>query len=190
MFKSTLITAIALLILLLPATVSANRHKKPAVRKVDSTEIKKDAFLLEHALTNVADTLVENVINFSKQFLGTPYRYSGSTPSGFDCSGFVGHLFKNTGVELPRNSSAMAKVGDAVEKKNLQPGDLVFFKGRSRRSGVGHVGMVVQASDSGIYMIHSSTSRGVVVEDFTKSVYFKNRFIKAKRITQNQPAKN
>ena len=76
----------------------------------------------------------------------------------------------------------MAKVGESVEKGSLKPGDLVFFKGRGRRSGVGHVGMVVQANDSSVLMVHSSTSRGVVVEDITKSAYFKKRFIKAKRV--------
>lgn len=191
MFRSTIKTSVLLLIILLPILAGARpRHRKHTVRKVDSTEIRKDRFLLENAITDVADTLVSNIISFSKQFVGTPYRYSGTTPSGFDCSGFVGHLFKDKGVDLPRNSSAMAKVGDAVDKKNLKPGDLVFFKGRGRRSGVGHVGMVVQANDSSVYMIHSSTSRGVVVEDFTKSSYFKNRFIKAKRILPAPTQKN
>jgi Cell wall-associated hydrolases (invasion-associated proteins) len=160
------------------------------VHKADSTTIQKEKFILERAITNVADTVVENIISFSKQYLGTPYRYSGTTSSGFDCSGFVGHLFKSKGVELPRNSSAMAKVGEAVDKGNLQPGDLVFFKGRGRRGGVGHVGMVVQANDSSVLMVHSSTSRGVVVEDITKSAYFKKRFIKAKRIMPNPTSKN
>jgi cell wall-associated NlpC family hydrolase len=187
MFKSSIIVlVVALLSLAATDVASANRrHRKHTPRKADSTVIKKETFLLENAITNVADTVVENLLSFSKQFLGTPYRYSGTSASGFDCSGFVGHLFKSKGVDLPRNSSAMAKVGEAVEKTDLQPGDLVFFKGRGRRSGVGHVGMVVQANDSGVYMVHSSTSRGVVVEDFTKSPYFRNRFIKAKRVVQN-----
>lgn len=183
MLKLNITLVFVLILALFSNSASANRHhhKRPAHR-VDSTVIKKDKFILENAITNVADTVVENLISFSKQFLGTPYKYSGTTANGFDCSGFVGYLFKSKGMDLPRNSSAMAKVGESVEKDNLKPGDLVFFKGRSRRSGVGHVGMVVQASDSGIFIVHSSTSRGVVVEDITKSAYFKNRFIKAKRV--------
>ena len=183
MSKTTIITLTVAFLLLLSIDSSARRvHKRHVVRKADSTAIKKEKFILEKALTNVADTVVEGLISFSKQYLGTPYRYSGSTSSGFDCSGFVGHLFKSKGLELPRSSSSMAKVGESVEKGSLKPGDLVFFKGRGRRSGVGHVGMVVQANDSSVLMVHSSTSRGVVVEDITKSAYFKKRFIKAKRV--------
>lgn len=190
MFKSTIIT-LAISILLLSAFDStARRSKRRVVRKADSTAISKERFIIEKALTNVADTVVENLITFSKQYLGTPYRYSGTTASGFDCSGFVGHLFKSKGMELPRNSSAMAKVGESVEKNNIKPGDLVFFKGRGRRSGVGHVGMVVQANDSSVLMVHSSTSRGVVVEDITKSAYFKKRFIKAKRVVSSPSSRN
>ena len=191
MSKLTIITlAVAFLLLLSFDSTARRSHKRHVVHKADSTTIQKEKFILERAITNVADTVVENIISFSKQYLGTPYRYSGTTSSGFDCSGFVGHLFKSKGVELPRNSSAMAKVGEAVDKGSLQPGDLVFFKGRGRRSGVGHVGMVVQANDSSVLMVHSSTSRGVVVEDITKSAYFKKRFIKAKRIMPNPNSKN
>lgn len=191
MLKSTIITLAVTFLLLLSFDSMAKRpHRRHVVHKADSTSIQKERFILEKAITNVADTVVENIISFSKQYLGTPYRYSGTTSSGFDCSGFVGHLFKSKGVELPRNSSAMAKVGEAVDKGNLQPGDLVFFKGRGRRSGVGHVGMVVQANDSSVLMVHSSTSRGVVVEDITRSAYFKKRFIKAKRIMPNPNSKN
>jgi len=191
MSKTTIVTlAVAFLLFLSLDSAARRPHKRHVVRKVDSTIIKKEKFILEKALTTVADTVVENIISFSKQYLGTPYRYSGTTSSGFDCSGFVGHLFKSKGVELPRNSSAMAKVGESVDKSNLQPGDLVFFKGRGRRSGVGHVGMVVQANDSSVLMVHSSTSRGVVVEDITKSAYFKKRFIKAKRVMPNSTSQN
>lgn len=192
MIKSTIITLCVIAILLASPGAEANRrhhsHKR-AAHRVDSSVIRKDRNILENAITNVADTVVENILAFSKQYLGTPYRYSGTTASGFDCSGFVGHLFKSKGMELPRNSSAMANVGESVDKGNLKPGDLVFFKGRNRRGGVGHVGMVVQANDSSIYIVHSSTSRGVVVEDITKSSYLKNRFVKAKRVVQN-PSKN
>jgi cell wall-associated NlpC family hydrolase len=191
MSKSTIITLAVIFLMFLSVDSTARRsHRRHVVHKADSTTIQKEKFILERAITNVADTVVENIISFSKQYLGTPYRYSGTTSSGFDCSGFVGHLFKSKGVDLPRNSSAMAKVGEAVEKSNLKPGDLVFFKGRGRRSGVGHVGMVVQANDSSVLMVHSSTSRGVVVEDITKSAYFKKRFIKAKRVMPNPTSRN
>lgn len=191
MFKSTIITLTVAFLLLLSFDSTARRtHRRHVVHKADSTIIKKETSVLEKAIANVADPVVENIISFSKQYLGTPYHYSGTTSSGFDCSGFIGHLFKSKGVELPRNSSAMAKVGESIEKENLKPGDLVFFKGRGRRSGVHHVGMVVQSNDSSVLMVHLSSSRGVVVEDFTKSSYFRNRFIKAKRIVPEPTSKN
>jgi cell wall-associated NlpC family hydrolase len=133
-----------------------------------------------------SDTLneyVDEIIHFAKRFLGTPYQYAGSTPSGFDCSGFIYYVMGNFGIQLSRSSPGIAEFGKTVKLSELQPGDLMFFKGRNlNATGVGHVAMVVEVVDGQIKFIHSSSSRGVVIDTFNSSKYYIPRFIKAKRL--------
>ena len=137
-----------------------------------------------------ADTLVkknsqqvDELISFAKKFLGTPYRYAGTTPSGFDCSGFINYVFGNFGFQLTRTSYGLAEFGQTVKLAEIQPGDLMFFKGSNASSTqVGHVAMVIEVTPDAIKFIHSSTSRGVVVDNFKTSKYYVPRFIKAKRL--------
>jgi cell wall-associated NlpC family hydrolase len=126
---------------------------------------------------------VDEIIKFSKKFLGTPYQYAGSTPSGFDCSGFINYVMGNFGFQLSRSSPGIAEFGKTVKLSELQPGDLMFFKGRSVNSTtVGHVAMVVEVNNGVIKFIHSSTSRGVVIDTFNGSQYYVPRYLKAKRL--------
>lgn len=126
---------------------------------------------------------VDQIITFAKKFLGTPYHYSGMTPSGFDCSGFINYIFGNFGFELTRTSYGLAEYGKTVKLADIRPGDLIFFKGRSVSSmKVGHVAMVVEVTPDAINFIHSSTSRGVVIDNFKTSKYYIPRYIKAKRL--------
>ncbi len=87
------------------------------------------------------------VLNYAYQFLGTPYVWGGSTPSGFDCSGFTSYVYRKFGVNLPRVSRAQATVGTKVAYSNLQAGDLVFFGSGS----ISHVGIYIGGGN----MIHS-----------------------------------
>jgi cell wall-associated NlpC family hydrolase len=126
---------------------------------------------------------VDDLISFAKRFLGTPYRYAGTTPSGFDCSGFIMYVFGHFGLNLVRTSYGMAELGTSVKLSEIRPGDLMFFKGRDINSTkVGHVAMVVEVSPTAIKFIHASSSRGITIDNFKTSKYFIARFIKAKRL--------
>lgn len=126
---------------------------------------------------------VDQIIGFAKKFLGTPYHYAGSTPSGFDCSGFIYYVFGNFGLQLTRSSYGLAELGETVKLADIRPGDLMFFKGRNANSTrVGHVALVVEVTPDAIRFIHASTSRGVVIDNFKTSKYYIPRFIKAKRL--------
>lgn len=151
--------------------------------------IQKDTTLnIAHHVKNSKE--VDELINFAKRFLGTPYRYAGSTPSGFDCSGFISYIFGNFGLSLVHSSYAMAELGQTVRLSDIRPGDLMFFKGSDINSTrVGHVAMVVEVSPDAIKFIHSSTSRGVTIENFKTSKYFIPRFIKAKRLDYGEEPK-
>lgn len=151
----------------------------------DSLAIKKSAIGTQSSSSG-KDTIneyVDEIIKFSKKFLGTPYQYAGATPSGFDCSGFINYVMGNFGFQLSRSSPGIAEFGKTVKISELQPGDLMFFKGRSVNSAtVGHVAMVVEVNNGVIKFIHSSTSRGVVIDTFNGSQYYVPRYLKAKRL--------
>ncbi|KQL50671.1 peptidase P60 [Heyndrickxia shackletonii] len=114
------------------------------------------------------------VINVAKKYLGTPYRYGGMSPTGFDCSGFVSYSYKKIGVNLPHSADAMFQRGKKVSKTNLKPGDLVFFNTGSKK--VSHVAIYIGNNK----VIHS-VSNGVKI-DCLNCTYWKTRYIGAKRI--------
>jgi len=131
---------------------------------------------------------IDELIKFAKTFLGTPYRYAGTTPSGFDCSGFIYYIMGSFGFTVTRTSYGLADLGRNIKLADVKPGDLLFFKGRNvNNSNVGHVGMVVEVREDAIMFIHSSSSRGVVIDNFKVSSYYIPRFIKAKRMDYGEP---
>lgn len=109
-----------------------------------------------------------SIISSSLRFLGAPYRYGGTTARGFDCSGFVGHVFGILDIKLPRSSREQAKIGTHVEKNALVPADLVFFK-TGGSSKINHVGIYVGDNR----FIHASTSRGIVITSLNEKYYLK-----------------
>jgi cell wall-associated NlpC family hydrolase len=82
-----------------------------------------------------------SVISYAEQFIGVPYVWGGTSPNGFDCSGFVQYVYAHFGVSIDRTSQAQFGDGVAVSQSDLQPGDLVFF--HDDGSGPGHVGMYI-----------------------------------------------
>lgn len=126
---------------------------------------------------------IDRIISYAKKYLGTPYRSAGMTPSGFDCSGFIFYVMSNFGLTLTHSSYGMAEFGKTVKLADIRPGDLMFFKGSNVRSSrVGHVAMVVEVTPNEIKFIHSSTSRGVVIDNFKASKYYIPRYITTKRL--------
>ena len=86
----------------------------------------------------------QKLVDTAKKYLGTKYVWGGSTPDGFDCSGLVQYVANQNGIKVNRTSQEQFKNGTAVSKENLQPGDLVFFKGSDGTStSPGHVGIYV-----------------------------------------------
>jgi cell wall-associated NlpC family hydrolase len=116
------------------------------------------------------------LIQTAMDFLGVPYRNGGSDPSGFDCSGLVQWVFAHHGTTLPREVKDQYRVGRAVDLRDVEPGDLIFFETVSR--GASHVGMAIGEGR----FIHAPSSNGVVrVEPYTAN-YWIRRFVGARRV--------
>ena len=142
----------------------------------------KRGTVLEQLEQNSRNNIVDQVINYAYRFRGTPYRYGASSPKGFDCSGFTSYVFKRFGIDLDRSSRGQITDGVRVKKNELQPGDLVFFQGRSGRGGVGHVGIVTKVNDDNTFhFIHSACSSGVTESKNTES-YYSRRYVGACRV--------
>lgn len=143
---------------------------------------RRQGSVLEQLEQNSRNNIVDQVINYAYRFRGTPYRYGAMSPRGFDCSGFTSYVFKRFGIELNRSSRGQITDGVRVKKSELQPGDLVFFQGRSGRGGVGHVGIVTRVNeDNTFHFIHSACSSGVTESKNTES-YYNRRYVGACRV--------
>jgi cell wall-associated NlpC family hydrolase len=111
------------------------------------------------------------VVGIAMQYLGIPYVYGGSTPSGFDCSGFIMYVYAQVGVSLPHNAAAQYGHGTPVDRSQLQPGDLVFF------NGLGHNGIYI----GGGSFIHSPHT-GDVVKISSLSGWYDSTWVGARRL--------
>lgn len=142
-------------------TTTANKPSKPRYevpQKIDMSQIKSEA--------------TERLLKEAQSWLGTSYRYGGNDRSGVDCSGFVTQVFdKALGIALPRTSYQQQEYCTDIKQSELQPGDLVFFTVRGGQN-VGHVGIYVGQGN----MIHSSSSRGVIISSLDNNYYRTNYF--------------
>jgi hypothetical protein len=107
---------------------------------------------------------------------GAPYRNGGSTPAGFDCSGFVQYVFGQNGVALPREVRDQYRMGRTIDRGRVEAGDLVFFT--TGTPGASHVGIAL----GGDQFVHAPSSTGVVRVEQLSAPYWSNRFIGARRI--------
>ena len=118
------------------------------------------------------------IAQYAQQYVGYPYVYGGSSPSGFDCSGFVTYVCKHFGYSVNRTASAQMDNGTAVSKSQLQPGDLVFFNNGNSSKQATHVGIYI----GGNQFVHASTPTvGVIVSDMD-SAYYGTGFVGARRL--------
>ncbi|MGA0558931.1 C40 family peptidase [Larkinella sp. VNQ87] len=126
--------------------------------------------------------LVHDLLGYAKKYLSSRYRSGGSSPRGFDCSGFTRFCFSKFGITLPHSSAAQGNVGVEVEQEVARPGDLIFFKGHSSRSSqIGHVGMIVEIVGDRIKFIHSAWNGGVRY-DWLHASYYQRRFVGIRRV--------
>lgn len=126
---------------------------------------------------NKADQIINTALSFS----GVRYKFGGTTTKGMDCSGLLYVSFGEHDVQLPRTSFHMAEEGHRITVKNVEKGDLLFFKTSRGSKRINHVGMVVGTDNDEITFIHASTSRGVTVSSL-RDGFWNQAFVKATRI--------
>ncbi|TRW44568.1 C40 family peptidase [Georgenia yuyongxinii] len=107
-----------------PAAAASRSGERPALAEATET-----AAATEVAPAPAPAASASAIVNYARQFVGTPYVYGGVTPAGFDCSGFTQYVFANSGIGLPRSSSAQASAGTRVSAAEAQAGDLVWWPG-------------------------------------------------------------
>ena len=137
-----------------------------------------------HRHTSARDVQVDRVIAAARSFIGTPYKYGGTTRAGMDCSGLLINSFREISYPLPRSSEDQSKIGEEIKMHDLQPGDLVFFATGKKRKKVTHVGLVTQCNGKDdVKFIHASSSLGVV-ETNLYAEYYQKRFRGGRRVIQ------
>jgi cell wall-associated NlpC family hydrolase len=122
-----------------------------------------------------SSALGRRIVASSMQYLGVPYVFGGTTPNGFDCSGYVRYVFANAGIYLPRTADAQYECGYPVSTAELVPGDLVFFS--TYEAGASHVGIYLGDGN----FINASSSRGVSIASLYSS-YWGSCYIGARRV--------
>ncbi|NNF33190.1 MAG: C40 family peptidase [Saprospiraceae bacterium] len=133
---------------------------------------------------DIADLrLRDEVLIHAIQHVGRNYKYGGKSPrSGFDCSGLVSFSFGKAGLDMSGASHHQAEIGKWKSRSDLEPGDLIFF-GKNKK--ISHVAIVVSNENGRLEIIHSTSSRGVVVDEISQSRYWNSRYLFGKDVIGN-----
>jgi cell wall-associated NlpC family hydrolase len=124
----------------------------------------------------VANAVASRAADNALAMLGKPYRHSGNTPAGFDCSGLVQYSYFKAGVDLPRATQAQRREGQPVSATELRRGDLVFFDQEGKKSS--HVGIYVGQGR----FVHAPSTGGRVRTDGLNATYWRAHFVEARRL--------
>jgi cell wall-associated NlpC family hydrolase len=162
------------LFLLFPVS-QAFATNNPPHQPADSVVSRLDYRRLKDVLLRV------EMVRRSKVFLGMAYRYGGKTPeTGFDCSGLTSYIMGLFHIPLSSGSRYQMEAGRPVPLEQVRPGDLILFR-RARNRPISHVAMVVDNTDEGIFIIHS-TSRGIVIDNLDQSTYWRPKVVGARDV--------
>lgn len=159
----------ALCIMLLTGSCHTAKKKdhrdRPKIETVNKSKNKKAG-----KLKGEQKRIVEEAL----EWVGTPYRYGGSEKGrGADCSGTALKVYENaTGVKLPRTSRQQAEYCKKISKKDVEPGDLVFFATGKNPKVISHVGIMIDD----VNFVHASTKKGVIISDMN-TPYYQRTFI-------------
>ena len=127
-----------------------------------------------------AEDRIVTLIDSAYSYIGTPYKWAGTSRSGMDCSGFVSTAFSAINVPLSRSSTEMSTQGRDIPLSQAEVGDLLFFKTNRKRNRISHVGIVVGVGDE-VKFIHASVSQGITVSSLSEN-YWQKAYAKTSRV--------
>jgi len=131
----------------------------------------------------------DSLMSYSKSYLGTNYCYGSCEPKkGFDCSGFVYHIYNHFNVKVPRSSIDYINHGKTIHPDSFKIGDVIVFTGtNSKNRKPGHVGIITSNAGEELQFIHSSSNKkhsGIKLSTYKESPYYEKRFLKIVRVTK------
>jgi cell wall-associated NlpC family hydrolase len=146
--------------------------------------VKTDSVLVPAGQVHTKNVHPQQVVDFAKTLIGTPYRYASTDPKvGFDCSGFITYVFTHFNIIVPRSSIDFTNVGKEISTDIAKPGDLILFTGTdSTEKFVGHMGLIVSNENKQLEFIHSTSGKKYGVTITPLSDYYRSRYIKTIRI--------
>ncbi|MFC4691174.1 C40 family peptidase [Dokdonia genika] len=133
------------------------------------------------AVKEISTTKTERIIKQAQAFSGTRYKFGGTTRKGMDCSGLIYVAFQKENIVLPRVSRDMAQRGKPVKNKDIDKGDLLFFRTSKSGKRINHVGLVTKVDGDDIYFIHATTSKGVLTSNLNER-YWNRAYVMARRV--------
>jgi cell wall-associated NlpC family hydrolase len=178
MKKGFLLIILSLFVVSCGSSKSVSSNKKSTHKSVAKVEGLRS---LESGFSGNNSGNINRILKDAEKYLGSPYKFGGTTSSGFDCSGYTLTVFNENNFKLPRNSGEQANTGNKIDVNSVKPGDLLFFAtgGGSR---VSHVGIVHDIGGDGeIKFIHASTSKGVIISSLNEK-YWNKAFLHAQRV--------
>ncbi len=179
-FKSFSLLSL-LTVLLLSSCSTSREYSNRSTKKHRSTQSPSKRKVRKKVYTS-SSSVRSSIVITAKKYIGKPYVYGGKQPSsGFDCSGFTSHVFKQNGVSVSGSSKQQSKQGRQKSMKSLKKGDLVFF---GKKNKVSHVAIVASVSNNKIKVIHSTSSRGVVIDDISSSDYWQKKYLFGRDVLQ------
>lgn len=165
----------------LMTSCSSSKQAASVVTRRQNNGSKKEPSLKPPRLEADAPDSWRSLYSEGCKWLGTPYKYGGNDRNGVDCSGLMVAIYRDAlNIKLPRTSRQQSEWCRRVDIKNLQPGDLLFFDtSRDRNGKVSHVGLYLGSGE----MLHSSTSRGVIVSAIVDN-YYSERLLACGRVAE------
>ena len=119
-----------------------------------------------HSLSNER----KGIVNFAKQQIGDGYKYGAKGPNHFDCSGLVSYVYESEGINIAGSAAHIFSHGQQIDLNKALPGDLIFCR---KGKNIFHVSIISEVFNDQVWVVHSTTSRGVIEEDLMSSRYWR-----------------
>ncbi len=160
-----------------------NEAISDSIMKVDNAQNKDTLLLPPTKGIDTKNVNPEDLISYAETLMGVPYVWGSTNPSvGFDCSGFITHVFNKFKISVPRSSIDFTNVGKVIPVHEARRGDIILFTGTNPLERfVGHMGLIVSNADT-LKFIHSTSGKAMSVTVTPLSDYYKSRFVKTIRI--------